>query len=247
MPSALARVDSCGPQFKMMDTSFFLARQTLIASRQARHGDLARETVRLDAAQRGKRDGILQPAAQPRRRARQPGRDLSPDPGRPDHRHRLVRRRRQWLAAAAAADPLPARAQPGPRPSHPVPPAAAEPRGRTGAPARRRRRGAAAAGDDRRHHRPGGGDRAARRERGAGGDPRRAGRRLPRPADAAGPGALAAARHHPEQGRAARGAAACSSSSRATFEPRPLAIRALASWRYLDGPWEPLKAHPFRG
>ena len=32
VPSALARVDSCGPQFKMMDTSFFLARQTLIAS-----------------------------------------------------------------------------------------------------------------------------------------------------------------------------------------------------------------------
>ena len=33
---------------------------------------------------------------------------------------------------------------------------------------------------------------------------------------------------------------------RAGFEPRPLAIRALASWRYLGGPWEPLKTHPFR-
>jgi hypothetical protein len=32
----------------------------------------------------------------------------------------------------------------------------------------------------------------------------------------------------------------------ATFEPRPLAIRALASWRYLDGPWAPLKTHAFR-
>jgi hypothetical protein len=32
----------------------------------------------------------------------------------------------------------------------------------------------------------------------------------------------------------------------ATFEPRPLAIRALASWRYLGGPWERLKEHPFR-
>ena len=32
----------------------------------------------------------------------------------------------------------------------------------------------------------------------------------------------------------------------ATFEPRPLQIRALASWRYLDGPWEKLKEHPFR-
>ena len=33
---------------------------------------------------------------------------------------------------------------------------------------------------------------------------------------------------------------------RATFEPRVLAIRALASWRYLGGPWQPLKTHPFR-
>jgi len=32
VPAALQRVESCGPQFKMMDTSFFLARQTLIAS-----------------------------------------------------------------------------------------------------------------------------------------------------------------------------------------------------------------------
>jgi len=32
VPEALQRVESCGPQFKMMDTSFFLARQTLIAS-----------------------------------------------------------------------------------------------------------------------------------------------------------------------------------------------------------------------
>jgi hypothetical protein len=32
VPAALAKVNSCGPQFKMMDTSFFLARQTLIAS-----------------------------------------------------------------------------------------------------------------------------------------------------------------------------------------------------------------------
>jgi hypothetical protein len=32
----------------------------------------------------------------------------------------------------------------------------------------------------------------------------------------------------------------------AGFEPRPLAIRALASWRYADGPWLPLKTHAFR-
>jgi hypothetical protein len=32
----------------------------------------------------------------------------------------------------------------------------------------------------------------------------------------------------------------------ATFEPRPLAIPALAAWHYLGGPWEPLKTYPFR-
>ena len=32
----------------------------------------------------------------------------------------------------------------------------------------------------------------------------------------------------------------------AGFEPRPLAIRALASWYYVGGPWEPLRTHPFR-
>jgi KUP system potassium uptake protein len=32
VPAALGQVTKCGPQFKMMDTSFFLARQTLIAS-----------------------------------------------------------------------------------------------------------------------------------------------------------------------------------------------------------------------
>jgi len=34
---------------------------------------------------------------------------------------------------------------------------------------------------------------------------------------------------------------------RATFQPRPLAIKALASWRYLGGPWEPLRSYTFRG
>lgn len=33
---------------------------------------------------------------------------------------------------------------------------------------------------------------------------------------------------------------------RTSFEPRPLAIRALASWRYEGGPWAPLRTHPFR-
>lgn len=34
---------------------------------------------------------------------------------------------------------------------------------------------------------------------------------------------------------------------RAAFEPQPLSIRGLASWRYLNGPWEPIKTHIFRG
>ena len=34
---------------------------------------------------------------------------------------------------------------------------------------------------------------------------------------------------------------------RATFEPRPLDIKGLASWRYLGGPWEPIRSHIFRG
>ena len=33
----------------------------------------------------------------------------------------------------------------------------------------------------------------------------------------------------------------------ATFQPRPLSIRGLASWRYVGGPWEPIKRHVFRG
>lgn len=43
-----------------------------------------------------------------------------------------------------------------------------------------------------------------------------------------------------------RAARALQASLRAAFEPRPLAINALASWRYLGGPWEPVRRHPFR-
>jgi hypothetical protein len=34
---------------------------------------------------------------------------------------------------------------------------------------------------------------------------------------------------------------------RAAFRPRPLAISALAAWRYRDGPWEPIREWVFRG
>lgn len=36
-------------------------------------------------------------------------------------------------------------------------------------------------------------------------------------------------------------------SLRAAFEPRPLAIKGLASWRYRGGPWEPIRRYSFRG
>ena len=41
-------------------------------------------------------------------------------------------------------------------------------------------------------------------------------------------------------------AKALQQSLRASFEPRPLAIRALAAWRYEGGPWAPLGTHAFR-
>ena len=34
---------------------------------------------------------------------------------------------------------------------------------------------------------------------------------------------------------------------RAGFAPQPLALRGLATWRYLGGPWEPVKTWTFRG
>jgi hypothetical protein len=33
----------------------------------------------------------------------------------------------------------------------------------------------------------------------------------------------------------------------ATFQPRPLSIKGIATWRYRDGPWEPLRTYAFRG
>ena len=44
-----------------------------------------------------------------------------------------------------------------------------------------------------------------------------------------------------------REAKALQAKLRATFQPRPLSIRGLASWRYLGGPWEPIRTHIFRG
>jgi hypothetical protein len=43
-----------------------------------------------------------------------------------------------------------------------------------------------------------------------------------------------------------RAAKALQQQLKAAFEPRPLAIKGLASWRYLGGPWERLKSYSFR-
>jgi hypothetical protein len=44
-----------------------------------------------------------------------------------------------------------------------------------------------------------------------------------------------------------REARALQARLRAGFERRPLAIKGLALWRYLGGPWEPVKQFSFRG
>src|SRR3546814_15906415 len=61
------------------------------------HGCMARKAVRLDAAQRGKRDGVLQAAHQPCGRAWQPGGNLEPL-----HAHYA----HQWLIGALAPHAL---------------------------------------------------------------------------------------------------------------------------------------------
>jgi 2'-5' RNA ligase len=33
----------------------------------------------------------------------------------------------------------------------------------------------------------------------------------------------------------------------AGFEPRPLSVKGLASWRYMGGPWHLIREHVFRG
>lgn len=34
---------------------------------------------------------------------------------------------------------------------------------------------------------------------------------------------------------------------RTSFAPRPLSLKGLASWRYLGGPWQPIREWSFRG
>jgi len=44
-----------------------------------------------------------------------------------------------------------------------------------------------------------------------------------------------------------RAAKALQAMLRGTFISQPLAVKGLASWRYVGGPWEPIRRHMFRG
>ena len=71
LPEALASAARHGGiEFNMMETSFFLSRQTLVPTPDSRHGAVAREAVRSDVAQRRQRDRVLQDPDQPGGRAR---------------------------------------------------------------------------------------------------------------------------------------------------------------------------------
>ena len=91
VPAALAELKECGPMFKMMDTSFFLARQTLLASSRP-VCDMARKAVRLDAGNAEARwnSSSCRPIAF--WASWQSGGDLGDSGGRADHRNRIVRR-----------------------------------------------------------------------------------------------------------------------------------------------------------
>jgi 2'-5' RNA ligase len=204
---------------------------------------VAREIVRLDAQERGKRDGILQPAAEPRRRARQPGRDLiltgpiivtalfgdgdngwlqqlrrshyPPERNRVPAHLTLFRQLPPSLEAELARRLAAAAAAPPPR--------------ATIAGIVDLGEGTALRVESE--------DLAAIRAELAD-----AFHGLLTPQD------LSPFRPHVtiQNKVEARDAKNLQQQLRASFAPRPLAIRALASWRYRDGPWEPLKVHAFR-
>jgi hypothetical protein len=209
--------------------------------RDAGHGHLAREAVRLDASQRGERDGVLQAAPQPRRRARRPGRDLAIPiivtalfgPGDDGWLQQL---RREHYPAELNQVPahltlfrhlppsleIELSARLAEATAAPPPPAWI----------------------------------AGILDLGEG-----TALRVDSPALETIRDGLAEAFHglltpqdqtpwRPHvtiQNKVAPGEAKrLQQALRARFEPRPLAIRALASWRYRGGPWAALKTHPFR-
>ena len=77
MPALLEATGKDGFEFDMMDTSFFVSRETLIATVAAGHGALARAAVRVDVEDGGQGDRLLPHPDQPRRRARYAGRAVA--------------------------------------------------------------------------------------------------------------------------------------------------------------------------
>ncbi len=93
VPAELARVRLPGLELDLRQVSYFLSRETLLATAHPGMCAVAREALRLDDAQRAAGDLLLQPAAQPRRRAGHAGRALSAVRA-PRARPRTRRRRR---------------------------------------------------------------------------------------------------------------------------------------------------------
>ena len=77
VPAALLQAREQGLPLDLDDLTYFLGRETIIVTRRQGHGDLAREAVRPDGAQRGPRDGVLPAAARAGRRAGRAGRDVA--------------------------------------------------------------------------------------------------------------------------------------------------------------------------
>ena len=76
LPRALEWCAEQGLRLDMMDTSFFLGRETLIPKLRSDMALLAREAVRLDVPQRRRRGVLFHAPAQPRRRTGVAGRAL---------------------------------------------------------------------------------------------------------------------------------------------------------------------------
>ena len=77
LPEALEWCAEQGLRLDMMDTSFFLGRETLMPKLGSEMALLAREALRRDVPERGQRRELLPAAAEPRRRARLADRALS--------------------------------------------------------------------------------------------------------------------------------------------------------------------------
>ena len=106
-PDVAHALELCGPhglQVEPMEVSYFTSREKIVPVKGGPgHGTLARSNVQRDGSQRRNRHGFLQHPEQPRRGARQQGRDLE-RPVRPGRKAGTRRRadatRRGWTAGA---------------------------------------------------------------------------------------------------------------------------------------------------